>query len=195
MRDGPAAAIVLAGGRGRRLGGLDKPGLRTGARTLLQVALDALGAVPVVVVGPLRDVPVGVVLTREDPPGGGPAAAVVAGLAALPDDLPADAAVAVLAADLPAIDAAAIGRLCASLTGDGALLVDGQGRPQWLIGVWRHGALRTAAARRPDWHGSPVRELFGPLRAAEVGGHEAATVDVDTPEDLRRLDEADGYRL
>jgi pyruvate,water dikinase len=195
MRDGPAAAIVLAGGSGRRLGGIDKPALRTGRRTLLQVALDALDGIPVVVVGPLREVPAGVVIVREDPPGGGPAAAVAAGQAAMPDDLAADAAVAVLAADLPAIDAAAIGRLCASLTGDGAVLVDRQGRRQWLIGVWRHRALRMAVARRPDWHGRSVRELFGPLRAAEVGGHEAATVDVDTPEDLRRLDEADGYRL
>lgn len=200
MRNGPAAAIVLAGGSGRRLGGVDKPALRIGDRTLLDVALGVVAGVPTVVVGPARKVPVGVVVVREDPPGGGPAAAVAAGLTALPGDLPADAPVVVLAADLPAIDATAVGRLCALLneprsTAEGAVLVDGQGRRQWLIGVWRLGPLTAAARRYVDWHGRSVGALLGSLRLIEVRGHEGATADVDTPDDLHRLGEADGERL
>lgn len=200
MTNRPAAAIVLAGGRGRRLGGVDKPALRIGDRTLLEVVLHVLAGVPTVVVGPDRQVPAGVVVVREDPPGGGPAAAVAAGLAALPDRLPMDAPVAVLAADLPAIDDAAVRRLCRSLDEgsterDGAVLVDGQGRRQWLIGVWRLGPLTAAVRRRAQWHGGSLRELFGPMQPVAVGGHEAATADVDTPDDLRRLGEADGEPL
>ena len=199
-----AAAIVLAGGGGRRLGGVDKPALRAGRRTLLEIALGAVPGVPTVVVGPIRAVPPGVIVVREDPPGGGPAAAVVAGLAALPPGLPVSSPVALVAADLPAVDAAAITALCARLAGPsgpaGAVLLDAQGRRQWLIGVWRLGPLSDAARRRPGWHGRPLRELLGPLDPTPVRGHEGATADVDTPEDLERLRtgtdrEVDGDRL
>ncbi|MGH8776871.1 MAG: NTP transferase domain-containing protein, partial [Jiangellaceae bacterium] len=37
-------AVVLAGGRGSRLGGVDKPALRIGGRTLLDTALVATAA-------------------------------------------------------------------------------------------------------------------------------------------------------
>lgn len=170
---------------------MDKPALRIGDRTLLEVVLAVVAGGPAVVVGPARAVPAGVVVVREEPPGGGPAAALAAGLTALPADLAPDVTVAVLAADLPAIDAAAIARLCAALSDpaghDGAVLVDEQGRRQWLIGVWRHGPLTAAVRRRPSWHGGSVRELLGPLHPVEVGGHEAATADVDTAADLWRL--------
>jgi molybdopterin-guanine dinucleotide biosynthesis protein A len=181
-----AGAIVLAGGRGRRLGGVDKPALRIGDRTLLDVALGAVAGAPAVVVGPDRDVPPGVIVVREDPPGGGPAAAIVAGLAALPAPA-ADALVVVLAADLPAVDAATVRRLCVAVNGGGAVPVDRAGRRQWLAGAWRYRGLVAAARRRADWHGRSVRELLGPLEPVEVTGDEAATVDVDTPEDWLRL--------
>lgn len=76
-------AIILAGGRGSRLGGVDKGALTIGGRSLLDGVLEAtLAADQVVVVGD-GPVPRGVLLTREDPVFGGPAAAVVAGLRAL----------------------------------------------------------------------------------------------------------------
>ncbi|XVV06848.1 molybdenum cofactor guanylyltransferase [Actinosynnema sp. CA-248983] len=63
-------AVVLAGGRGSRLGGVDKAAVEVGGRTLLDHALDAVrGARRTVVVGPEKPVP-GVVWTREEPPGG-----------------------------------------------------------------------------------------------------------------------------
>lgn len=187
MGDERAAAIVLAGGRGRRLGGADKPSLRLGERTLLDIALGAVAGGPTVVVGPDRSLPAGVVPALEDPPGGGPAAAIAAGLAALPM-LPGDALVVILAADLPAIDATTVAGICAAVGNrDGAVLVDADGRRQWLAGAWRCVALVRAVARRADWSGRSVRELLGPLEPAELIGLERATVDVDTPEDWSRV--------
>src|SRR5215470_4882128 len=72
--------VVLAGGRARRLGGVDKPALVVGERSMLDTVLLACdGAAGIVVVGPPRPTVVDVRWTREDPPHGGPLAALVAG--------------------------------------------------------------------------------------------------------------------
>ncbi|MBE1876959.1 molybdenum cofactor guanylyltransferase [Myceligenerans pegani] len=90
---GPYDAIVLAGGRASRLGGVAKPGLLSDDGVpLLHLALDAAGdARRIAVVGPddLADAVAAhpaaprTMLTREDPPYGGPVAGIAAGLAAL----------------------------------------------------------------------------------------------------------------
>ena len=133
---------MLAGGNGRRLGTVDKPALVVAGRTLLDVALDAVAPALTVVVGPVRALPPAILQTREEPPHGGPAAGLVAGLAALSDAGALDEAelVAVLAADLPGIDAAAIRRLTGAVLRAACrrrLLVDPSGRDQYLAGVWR----------------------------------------------------------
>ena len=177
------AAVVLAGGAARRLGGVDKLALPVGARSLLERTLDALaGAAPVVVVGPRRDVGSDVVWAREDPPGGGPLAGLSAGLASVPEDVEF---VAVLAADHPHLTESTLSRLFDAIgTGDGAVLVDADGVPQWLVGVWRASVLR--AALPADVQNRSMRGVFealGPVRVPAVG---AEASDVDTPEDLRR---------
>jgi molybdopterin-guanine dinucleotide biosynthesis protein A len=101
----PYAAVILAGGAARRLGGVDKPMLAVGGRPMLDRVLDAVpDAVYRIVVGPpsLR-LPPGVRRVQEQPRGGGPVAAAAAGLAVV--DAPV---VALLAADLPFLDRAAI---------------------------------------------------------------------------------------
>jgi len=79
-------AILLAGGRARRVDGAAKPLFDVGGRTLLQRAIDAVAdCAPVTVVAdPVPGVSggAGVTWVREDPPFSGPAAAVVAALAA-----------------------------------------------------------------------------------------------------------------
>lgn len=184
----PSAAVIVAGGRGTRMGGRDKPALRLGGRTLLQIALTAVGDGPTVVVGERPGLPAGVRSVVEDPVGGGPAAAVAAGLAALPEllpELPPHALIAVLAADLPGIDRGTMIRLCtaAASAPGGAVLVDDIGRRQYLTGVWRLGALTSAAGLRPDWTGRPLRELLAPIAVREVTGSPAETSDVDTAAD------------
>src|SRR5688500_7045137 len=82
-------AIVLAGGRASRLGGIDKVLVPVGGAPLLRRAIDAVAdAAGVVVVGPRRELDLDreVVWVREDPPFAGPAHAVAAGLAALAPD-------------------------------------------------------------------------------------------------------------
>jgi molybdopterin-guanine dinucleotide biosynthesis protein A len=86
-RDAPAFdAIVLAGGRSTRLGGRAKAELVIGGARLVDravVAASAAGAGRTVIVGPdSLEVP-GALISREDPPFGGPVAAIAAGLAAL----------------------------------------------------------------------------------------------------------------
>ena len=193
----PVAAIVLAGGRGRRLGDVDKPDLagRDG-RTMLDGVLKAVADALVVVVGPPRDLPPGSISVREDPPGGGPAAAIAAGCAALGERYDAasselvDALVAVLAADLPYVTALTVHRLCAALDGHpdagGAVLIDPAGRHQRLVGVWRWDALLAAVQRRDGWHDASVKDLLAqiPVIASPALGNEAT--DIDTPDDLAR---------
>ncbi|WP_406066704.1 molybdenum cofactor guanylyltransferase [Micromonospora sp. NBC_00860] len=106
---GTYAAVVLAGGAARRMGGVDKPALPVGGRPMRDRVLTAVtDATPRVLVGAADAVPAGVLVVREDPPGGGPVAAAAAGLALLDPDV---GVVALLAADLPLLTRAAIGDL------------------------------------------------------------------------------------
>ncbi|MFG1738268.1 molybdenum cofactor guanylyltransferase [Micromonospora chalcea] len=103
------AAVVLAGGAARRMGGVDKPARPVGGRPMLHRVLAAVAdADQRIVVGPSGPLPDGVRTTREEPPGGGPVAATAAGLALLD---PATTTVALLAADLPLLTAAAVTEL------------------------------------------------------------------------------------
>lgn len=185
------AAVVLAGGAGRRMAGRDKPAIEIGGRSLLARAVEAVaGADPVVVVGPPRPLRAGVVWTREDPPGSGPLAALAAGLARVgvpgPDAAPGTGLVAVLAADLVGVSAATVARLRAALTpaAAGALVVDDEGARQWLLGVWRVAALRDALPADPA--GRSMRATLGGLTIVEVPAGPGEADDVDTPADLDR---------
>ncbi|TVT54126.1 molybdenum cofactor guanylyltransferase [Amycolatopsis rhizosphaerae] len=179
------AGIVLAGGAARRLSGVDKPMLEVGGLPLLHRAVGALAAAsPVVVVGPRRPGLPAVRWTREEPPGGGPLAALAAGLAVLPETEETEL-VAVLAGDLAAITASTVDRLMAAV-GDGsggAVLVDGEGRRQWLIGVWRAAGLRAVLPARPE--NASLRGVLGALDIVGVPEKPGESADVDTPEDLR----------
>jgi molybdopterin-guanine dinucleotide biosynthesis protein A len=181
----PYAAVVLAGGRAARLGGQAKPQLEVGGRTMLAAVLAAVGdAVPRIVVGPPQPVPADVVLVREDPPRGGPVAALRAGLAHVPTEV-----VAVLAGDLPFLTAAVVRDLRERLTGDGVLVVDDTGQDQLLLGLWRTAALRAAVPLQPG--PTSMRRVLAPLgvrrlRPAVVPGEPAPWIDCDTPAELAR---------
>lgn len=78
-------AVILAGGRSSRLGGVPKQSLMYDGDSLLRrSAAAAVGARAAVVVGPDDwDVPAGFLRCREEPAFGGPAAAIAAGMTAL----------------------------------------------------------------------------------------------------------------
>jgi molybdopterin-guanine dinucleotide biosynthesis protein A len=187
-------AVVLAGGRGTRAGGIDKLIQTVGKRTLLASvtsAAVAAGAARVVLVGPERpgslaaqpEPLAGFAHVREDPPGSGPVAALRAGLATVSAPL-----VAVLAADLPFLRAHHLALLLTAVSSNnaGVLLVDETGRQQWLAGCWRTAVLRQALA---GYQGSSLHGLMDPLAPVLLHYPRApqdppAWLDCDTGEDL-----------
>lgn len=180
-------AVLLAGGAGRRLGSVDKPAITIRGRTLLDTALAACaGARTTVVVGPDRPASRPIHWTRERPPGGGPLAALAAGLRALE---PGAELVVVLAADLPALTPSTIHELVDVASThpdtDGAVARDVDGRPQPLLAAYRRAALDRELGSLGDPHHRAFRDLMAGLRLVpvDVGG---AAADIDTPADLRR---------
>jgi molybdopterin-guanine dinucleotide biosynthesis protein A len=195
-------AIVLAGGRSSRLGGVPKSGLLYRNRALLEHAVASVRTSRrTVVVG---DVVVGdadagrqsrqVLITREDPPFGGPAAGIAAGIALLArtDPTPSDYLI-VIACDMPRI-AAATAMLLEPLPCpphiDGIIARDAEGRLQPLAAVYRTTALSDAVERRQrsgDVHGLSVFELIAGLNLAPVTVPRGSTDDIDTWPDAARF--------
>ena len=181
----PYTAVVLAGGKAARLGGQAKPQLLVGGRSILAAVLEAVaGAERRIVVGPPQLVATNVLLVRERPPGGGPVAAVRAGLVDVASDV-----VVVLAGDLPFLTTTVVDGLRERLTGDGVLVVDDTGRDQYLLGAWRTAALRAAMAAGSG--PTSLRRALAPIavrrwRPDVVPGEPPPWLDCDTPADLAR---------
>ena len=181
------AVVVLAGGTSRRFGS-DK------LEFLLPTMLRSLPADwPVVCVGPERQELVppdrSVSWTREEPPFGGPLAAVAAGIRTLGELRPDVWLVAVVAADMPKVGSA-LPALVTLVTHperagaaalDGACLVDDSGRRQPLAGVYRTEHLR--ALLEGDVEDRPARALFAGARIGEITDPDAAE-DIDTVAEL-----------
>lgn len=186
-------ALVLAGGRSSRMQGPDKLDADIGGTALLQRVIGSCSqARSVIAVGPRRPALAGVSLwVREQPPGGGPVAAIAAGLDEVREDI-----VVVLAGDLPFTTGVPEHLVDLLVDGDGegpadgVVPVDGEGRRQGLCAAYRVTALRTALASIAV-EDAPVWRLLDALRLREL-----ATLppdwfrDVDTPEDLAAVRQA-----
>jgi molybdopterin-guanine dinucleotide biosynthesis protein A len=183
-------AVVLAGGDARRLGGGDKPMTAISGTPMLVRVLGAVSSArSVVVVGPHRDLVAyvdRVRWTRENPPGGGPVAALAAGLEAVPDPSPITM---VLAADLPFVATAVQPLLDAATSApiDGAILVDADGRDQPLAAAYRRDALVRHLAALGSGRGAAVRDLVRSMQLVRIAGDDAA-LDCDTWDDVRRAE-------
>lgn len=203
--------LILAGGEARRLGGADKPMIEIGGQTLLDRVIaacvtavhdaplqgaDAEGIAPahaadrsadpvIAVVGPPRPTSHVVRWVREDPPGGGPVAAIAAGLRV--GHAPQ---VGVFAADLPFLSAETIHSLWITLADspayDGAVAVDENGREQWLTAVYRRDALlaKIAVQGADKVRGLPLRRLVADLRLLRITSTGQSVLDCDTWEDV-----------
>ncbi|MEU2156985.1 NTP transferase domain-containing protein [Streptomyces sp. NPDC019396] len=180
-------AIVLAGGAAERLGGADKPGVSIGGRALLDRVLTACrGAGRTVVVGGRRATVRPVRWVRETPPGGGPLAALDAGVREA-----SAGTVMVLAADLPFIGDATVRRLIEALDRSGreaALLTDGEGRDQPLVAAYRTEPLRRELALIATEHGRlaglPLRLLTHELEVVRISAGPLDSFDCDTWGDI-----------
>lgn len=185
-------AIIIAGGRGRRLGGRrwgDKARFPLHGVRLIDVVAQALPQMATVIgVGPPVDDVVGVVRwVQECPIGGGPVAAIRAGFDALG---PGRRPVAVIAGDMPRIGFA-IGPLGDALDASEpgiAVAVVCTDRPQWLASLWRRPALAQALANVVDareQRGGAVRDLYSTCRRVEIPDDGSWTHDIDTIDDTR----------
>lgn len=147
-----------------------------------------------IVVGPMRPTRRSVRWAREDPPGGGPVAAIAAGLS-----MCRAPCVGVFAADLPFLTAETVHSLWTVLTAsgtgyDGAIAVNPDGHEQWLTAVYRRDALlaRIADQGQEALHGLPLRRLVRDLRLLRITAAGQSVLDCDTWEDVaaaRRLAE------
>lgn len=184
----PYTAVVLAGGAARRLGGTAKPEFLLGGRRLVDRVLDAVAdAAHRIVVGPPTDLPPDVRRIREEPPGGGPVAALAAALPYVRTGY-----AALVAADLPFLTAEVVQVLLAAVADhDGAVLTDDGGRDQRLIGAWWTDALRAAVAAEPTVADAPLHRVLARLDVVRVTWEVAPGTpppwwDCDEPADLDR---------
>jgi molybdopterin-guanine dinucleotide biosynthesis protein A len=177
--------ILLTGGASRRMG-TDKACIVWRGETLAARAARVLAAVcdPVIEAGPgLTGLP----CVREEPPGSGPLAALVAATDALGTAGP----VLLLACDMPFVDEPVL-RLLANREGDAAVIPVAGGRLQ--LACARYGPAAIARAQRALERGEAA------LRAAVDADHEELTeeewcaaggpatfADLDTPGDLARF--------
>jgi molybdopterin-guanine dinucleotide biosynthesis protein A len=190
-------ALILAGGHSSRLGSVAKARLKYRNQTLLERTVAAVAGLRfTVVVGDTTEqvLPLQVLVTREDPPFGGPAAGIGAGLASLAaaDPIASDYTI-VLACDMPNIEAAVPlfladladndGPNGNSTVGDGLIAVDSQHHLQPLAAAYRTRALLDAVAlqqRAGSLSGLSVFQLIRELSLREITVPDTATSDVDT---------------
>jgi molybdopterin-guanine dinucleotide biosynthesis protein A len=177
------AGILLTGGASRRMG-LDKATLVIDGETLAIRAARVLAAAcnPVLDVGPGVS---GLRATREDPPGGGPLAALVAGAHAL-GALP----VVLLACDMPFVEPPLI-RLLADWPGTGTVVPVSNGQFQYACARYGQAsidegvaALRHGPAGLKHAMDTTVTYLREEWRAVAP---DHAFSDLDTPDDLQRF--------
>ena len=208
---GSLAAIVIAGGEARRFGA-DKLALRDAqGRSLLEVTVAGVAEVadPVIIVGPerpgfrqldeaattpslvqLAETGGGsrrVVWTREDPPGGGPCAALIAGLACLPREA---THVAVLAGDAPSGGSAVTALRQVIDDAAAAVVTDASGREQPMTAVYAVPALKAAVAAYGYGRDMSIRQVLDDLRPQTVVAiidQWSASSDIDLPDDAGRL--------
>jgi molybdopterin-guanine dinucleotide biosynthesis protein A len=182
------SVVILSGGRASRLG-RDKAstminGIAMIERVLRTIPQDA----QVIVVG---EVPVGlareVTVTREEPIGGGPLAAVAAGLMHV-----VNGNFLLLATDMPFIGSLGLKLIksldAASVEIDAIIPVDSEGKLQPLCAAYRTDSVRRACARIGVLTNGSLKKLITELQYESYAQQDAWVLsDVDT---MKNLEEA-----
>lgn len=173
-------AVILAGGRGARLGGRDKAMIEIDGRSLLRRSVDGArvsGCHRVIVAGPHRPGWDDVVQVRESPAYGGPVAALATAIGEVHAE-----EMLLLAVDLR--DVAAVVRRLVDLPSPrtGVVLVDDAGVDQWLASRWRTEVLRPALAGQH--RDEALRRVLGAFDPDRVEVGDDLVQDIDTQADL-----------
>jgi molybdopterin-guanine dinucleotide biosynthesis protein A len=176
--------VLLTGGASRRLG-TDKATIVFDGETLAARAARVLAVVcdPVVEVGPGVS---GLRAVREDPPGAGPLAALVAGADALGRDAP----VLLLACDMPFVDVALL-ELLATWPGEGTVVPVAGERVQYTCARYGTATLDRARTAMAEGGRALKQVVDGAATLVDESQWRAvaplhAFADVDTPDDLAR---------
>jgi len=192
--DGITAAVVLAGGQSRRMGGGEKFLLDLAGQSLIQHVLSRLRPQvgPVVIAAncnPTLLADCAVPVVADAPPSRGPLSGLLAGLRWATKHAPNCTHVLSVAADTPFIPRDLLARLRAGMKGSGSVAIaTSAGRRHPVIGLW------PASIREPlvdflDRSASPsMMEFLGGLDWATVdfpleNGHDPF-FNVNTPADL-----------
>lgn len=174
-------AVILAGGRGSRMGGIDKACAVAGDARLIDHVLSSLTSYPRIVVSSRQPqgLPADVTVVAEDPPFAGPLAAISRGIAEVTTPY----------TFLTTVDAPLAALLLPSLTaaiGDqsAAVIHSREGFLEPLIALWKSADLAVALATTGT--DGAARKLYSPGSYVEVEG-DGSERDYDTLEELEKF--------
>lgn len=180
------SAVILTGGTSSRFGS-DKSQAMLGERSLIENLLATLPSdIEIVVVGPqMQDASRTVLYTQESPLGGGPVAAIDAGL-----DLITTEFVAVIATDMP-FAGLVLHELAKNFpeNEDATIPLDAQRVRQTLCALYRTDSLRRAITTLGSPQGQSMRKLTQLLTVRELDlepSLEPILLDIDTLQDLEQ---------
>lgn len=188
--------IIVAGGRGKRMGGVDKAAVAVDGERLIDYLLDevsVLDALQQVVVVSSRNLSIrpGVKVTAEDPPFSGPVAAILAGTEELRDA--AAERTAILAVDAPE-SATLIPELNEALDGSDAqvaVIREAGGHLQPLCAVWDTESLWLALNEMGETADKPAKALIAAAGAITELAGTGEERDYDTLEELADFGEVE----
>ncbi len=191
-------AVILAGGRSSRLGGTPKASLQIAGTTLLELTLRAVtGADRITVVGPEPAAGVcpapgdpSLRYVREDPPFGGPAAALAAALSQPEPGGSTAPWLMVLACDMPRSGQLVPVLLTAAAEAGTSVMASDDGRDQPLAALYRRSDLEgavVAAVKAGGVENLSMKALLARVSVRPVPVPPGTTLDVDTWADARAL--------
>jgi len=185
--------ILLTGGKGRRMGGIDKAGLLWDGRSFLARILERLGdSFDEILLAGATLLPPGLLRTRAVPdrhPGGGPLQGIAAGLAAMSGER-----AFLCGCDMPLVDPLVVRRLLEAQGPHAAVVPRVGGRPQFLHAVYGRACL-PAARELTHKPGVPVARLLDRVDCLwldesdleDLPDWRDSFVNANTPEDVRLL--------
>lgn len=182
-KDLTVGVVVLAGGSGRRLGGVDKAAVEVDGQSMLEHVIASFPQEhAMVIVGPARRTSRSVAWCREFPIGGGPLSAVATAIGYLSTDL-----VAIAACDSPLVgpviaDLIAMARRSVGAGGDGAGVRTTEGGSPPIPSCVRRPALVAALPETVD--NGPLWPVVNSLSLERLTVVDTHLQDVDTPGDL-----------